>query len=216
MSAHIPLVISTKYAIIILSGGKVLKTYKYVMHELRSYASPKSKLTQMIKKGEIIRIARGVYADTMADPRLPVAGMLVSPSYISFETALAYHGLIPERVYAIKSVGFRLNKDKIFNTPFGRYSFHYLPEDLFSSALMPAQEEGHGFRLARAEKAILDTLYKIRGISTKQAIRDLIIDDLRIDLDRLQELNWEVMATLAPLYRSTTIRSFIKHLGELL
>ncbi len=129
----------------------MLKTYRDVMYDLRSYASPKSKLTQMIKKGEIIRIARGVYAESLNDPRMPVARMLLSPSYTSFETALAWHGMIPERVYTVKSVGFRLNKDKVFDTSFGRYSFHYLPEDLFSSALMPAQEERYGFRLATAE-----------------------------------------------------------------
>ncbi len=194
----------------------MLKTYRDVMYDLRSYASPKSKLTQMIKKGEIIRIARGVYAESLNDPRMPVARMLLSPSYISFETALAWHGMIPERVYAVKSVGFRLNKDKVFDTSFGRYSFHYLPEDLFSSALMPAQEERYGFRLATAEKALLDTLYKIRGISqTKKGILDLIYADLRINDERLKELDWQAITILAPLYRSTTINSFIKYRKEL-
>jgi len=193
----------------------MLKTYKDVMYELKSYASPKSKLTQMIKKGEIIRIARGVYADSINDPRLPVSQMLIWPSYVSFETALAYHGMIPERVYAIKCVGFRLNKDKIFNTPFGRYSFHYLPEELFSSALIQAEEQGHGFRIARAEKALLDTLYKIRGLGTKKAMQDLILDDLRIDPDCLKELDWEVISILGPLYRSTTINNLIRYKGAL-
>ena len=41
------------------------------MYELRSYASPKATLTQMIKKREIIRIARGVYADS---PQIPAPG----------------------------------------------------------------------------------------------------------------------------------------------
>ena len=41
----------------------MLKTYRDVMYDLREYSSPRAKLTQMIKKGEIIRVARGVYAD---------------------------------------------------------------------------------------------------------------------------------------------------------
>jgi hypothetical protein len=90
--------------------------------------------------------------------------------------------MIGERVYAIKRVGFRLNKDRVFNTPFGRYSFHYLPEELFSLALMPAEKQGYGFRLATAEKALLNTLYKIGGISpTKQGVIDLIYADLRLN-----------------------------------
>ncbi|HPZ15117.1 MAG TPA: hypothetical protein PLX25_00495 [Sphaerochaeta sp.] len=193
----------------------MLKTYHDVLYELRAYASPKSKLTQMIKKGEIIRIARGVYADSPSDPRLPVAGMLLSPSYVSFETALAYHGLIGERVYAIKSVGYDLKKETFFDTPFGRYSFHYLPKEIFPSALQPAQEQGHGFRLASAEKALLDTLYKIRGIRSKEAIRALVTEDLRIDTDRLQDLDYSAMQLLAPYYHSTTIKTFIRYMEEL-
>lgn len=193
----------------------MLKKYDYVMYSLSSYASPKAKLSQMIKKGEIIRIARGVYADSMDDPRLPVAQLLISPSYISFETALAYHGLIPERVYSIKSAGFNLRKDKRFETPFGLYTFHYLPQELFSLALMPAEEQGHGFRIAQMEKALLDTLYKIRGIRTKQGIFDLIIEDLRINEELLRTLNWDTLQELAPYYRSTTIKSFIQYGREI-
>ncbi|MFA6645697.1 MAG: hypothetical protein WCS59_01135 [Sphaerochaetaceae bacterium] len=98
----------------------MLKTRDLIMNELQSYASPKAKLTQMIKRGEIIQICRGVYSTLDTDPRLPVASMIYSPSYISFETALAYHQLIPERTHAIMSAAFRLTKEKYFDTPFGR------------------------------------------------------------------------------------------------
>lgn len=86
----------------------MLKTRDYVMYELRSYASPKSKLTQMIKKGEIIQLVRTVYADSLSDPKLAAASMIYSPCYISFETALAYHQIIPERVFEVISAGFQL------------------------------------------------------------------------------------------------------------
>jgi predicted transcriptional regulator of viral defense system len=102
-------------------GGNMLKTRDLIMYELKKYASKKSKLTQMIKNEEIIQICRGVYATSPTDPHLPIAGMIYSPSYISFETALAYYQMIPERVHAIKSVGFRLKKEKHFDTPFGHY-----------------------------------------------------------------------------------------------
>ena len=86
----------------------MLKTREIIMYELRSYASPKSKLTNMIKKGQIIPIVRGVFATSPEDPRLPAASLIYNPSYISFETALAYHHMIPERVHEIRSAGFRL------------------------------------------------------------------------------------------------------------
>ena len=52
-----------------------------------------------------------------------VARVLFSPSYISFETALAYYGLIPERVYAIKSATFKKNKKKKYNNSFGLFLY---------------------------------------------------------------------------------------------
>ena len=188
----------------------MLKTRDYLMYELRSYSSPKSKLTQMIKKGEIIQIVRGVYATSLEDPRLPAASMMYSPSYISFETALAYHQLIPERVYQIKSAGYNLKKEKHFDTPFGRYSFMYIPDTVFFRALEPAQDQQHGFRLATKEKALLDTLYKIRGISSMKAIETLLFEDLRFESDDVLHLDWATIRNLVPLYRSSTLQTLVR------
>ena len=188
----------------------MLKTREFLMYELRSYASPKSKLTNMIKKGQIIPIVRGVFATSPDDPRLPAASLIYNPSYVSFETALAYHHMIPERVHQIKSAGFRLKKEKHFDTPFGRYSFLYIPETVFPWALEPAQDQGHGFRLATKEKALLDTLYKIRGIKSLKALESLLFEDLRLEEDIVLTLDWASIRNLVPLYRSTTLQTLVR------
>lgn len=192
----------------------MLKTRDLIMYELKEYASPKSKLTQMIQKGEVTKIVRGVYSTSKDDPRLPVASMIYSPSYISFETALDYHQMIPERTYEIMSAGFRLNKNKHFDIPFGRYSFHYLPDTVFPLALEPAEESGYGFRLATKEKALCDTLYKIRGIKGKKAIETLLFEDLRFDEDATERLDWQLISQIIPLYHSTTLNSLMGWKGE--
>ena len=187
----------------------MLKTRDLIMYELREYASPKSKLTQMIKKGEVTQIVRGVYSTAKDDPHLPVASMIYSPSYISFETALDYHQMIPERTYAVKCAGFRLNKNKHFDTPFGRYGFHYLPDAVFPLALETAEESGYGFRLATKEKALCDTLYKIRGIKGKKAIDDLLFEDLRLERRDTENLDWKLISDIVPFYHSTTLNSLL-------
>jgi len=192
----------------------MLKTRDLIMHELRAYASPKSKLTQMIKKGEVIQIVRGVYSTSQDEPRLPVASMIYSPSYISFETALDYHQMIPERTYEVTCVGFLLTKNKHFDTPFGRYSFHHLPDAVFPLALEPAEESGYGFRLATKEKALCDTLYKIRGIKGKKAIEDLLFEDLRFEEDDIEKLDWQLISEILPLYHSTTLNSLLGWKGN--
>jgi len=188
----------------------LLKTRDYVMYELRSYASPKSKLTQMIKKGEIIQIVRTVYADSLSEPKLAAASMIYSPCYISFETALAYHQMIPERVFEVKSAGFQLKKEKHFDTPLGRYSFLYIPEAVFPWAVQPAMEQGHGFRLATKEKALLDTLYKIRSVTRRKDLQDLLFDDLRLEEEAIMQLDWNVIQSLVPLYHSTTLNTLLR------
>jgi len=188
----------------------MLKTRAIVMYELRDYASPKAKLTQMIKKGDILQICRGVYCTSKDDPRLPIASMIHSPSYISFETALSYHQMIPERTYAIMSAGFRLNKDLSYDTPLGRYSFHYIPEAVFPWGLSPAQEKGYGFRLATKEKALCDTLYKIRGIKSIKAMEALLFEDLRMDRDEILVLDWPAIKELVMLYHSTTLNTLLR------
>src|SRR3989344_1271569 len=52
------------------------------------------------KIGFILQIKRGLYAfpDNLP-PDAYIANKLYSPSYISFEFALSYHGVIPETVY---------------------------------------------------------------------------------------------------------------------
>jgi predicted transcriptional regulator of viral defense system len=164
----------------------------------------------MIKKGQIIPIVRGVFATSPEDPRLPAASLIYNPSYISFETALAYHQMIPERVHQVKSAGFRLKKEKHFDTPFGRYSFLYIPESVFPWALQPAQDQGHGFRLATKEKALLDTLYKIRGVKSMKVLESLLFEDLRLEKDIVLKLDWATIQNLVPLYSSTTLHTLVK------
>jgi len=57
------------------------------------------------KIGFILQIKRGLYAfpDNLP-PDAYIANKLYSPSYISLEFALSYHGVIPETVYEITSV----------------------------------------------------------------------------------------------------------------
>lgn len=63
-----------------------------VMEELASFASPKSKLSKMIRSKEILHLKRGVFLERndQSYSKLSIASVLYGPSYISFESALAY------------------------------------------------------------------------------------------------------------------------------
>jgi hypothetical protein len=57
------LIFSKKYNKAILTGEIMTKDHLTLMHELRDYASPKARLTRMIKSGEVVQVRRGLFVD---------------------------------------------------------------------------------------------------------------------------------------------------------
>lgn len=94
-----------------------------------------------------------------------VANRIYTPSYISFESALAHYGLIPEAVFTLTSAtNLKTNK---FNTPVGSFYYRHLKPDLFFGyALM--EDRGKHYRMAEPEKVILDYLYMHAQVNTPQ------------------------------------------------
>lgn len=102
-----------------------------------------------------------------------IANKIYSPSYISFESALSWHGLIPEGVYSITSASSL--KTNEFKTPIGIFSYHHLkPELLFGYTLIPADK--FYAKIAEPEKAILDFLYLNQKITTTDKFSELRIN----------------------------------------
>ena len=52
-----------------------------------------------------------------------LAGSIYGPSYISFEFALSYYGLIPEAVHVVTCASFEKKKKKTYDTIFGTFTY---------------------------------------------------------------------------------------------
>ena len=68
------------------------------------YSFPRNKIASLEQEGKIIRLKRGMYVVSPdANKQLLsielIANHIYGPSYVSMESALRYHGLIPEQVY---------------------------------------------------------------------------------------------------------------------
>ncbi len=184
----------------------MIKTSGLIMEEIAEYNSPKDKLARLVDNGEYIPIKRGLYEDNKnVSPHL-LASSIYSPSYISFEWALSYHALISERVNVVTSATFDKKKKKVFETPFGIFSYKDVPSQVFYWGVKIIHEGEYAYRIASAEKAICDKLYDISPVLTQKAMRVLLEDDLRIDMDALLSLNLEDIKFLASKYRSTNVR----------
>ena len=121
-----------------------------------------------------------------------IANKIYSPSYISFESALSRHGLIPEGVYSITSA--TSLKTNSFKTPIGSFSYRHLkPELMFGYKLIPT--DNAQAKIAEPEKAILDYLYLNQKINTPDEFFEL-----RINVD-----TFETIITKKHLYSYLTL-----------
>jgi len=85
------------------------------------------------------------------------------PSYVSYEYALSYYGLIPERVYEITSA--TLHSKKSFDTPIGRFTYKPGPLPVYAMGIDWLYDNKNGGKLiATPEKALCDKIRADRGI----------------------------------------------------
>ncbi len=183
----------------------MIYTKDMITEIMKEYNSPYSKITHMIKKGKIIRVRRGLYSDTSETPGEVFAPLVYSPSYLSFQYALAYHGLIPEAVCNFTCAGFGLEADKVFKTPFGVYVYKYIPKEVFYIEIGLVQELGYTIKVANPEKALCDMVYKLRYTKNQGDIERYLYQDLRIEEQSLASLQLSAFEDLAPLYRRETV-----------
>ena len=109
------------------------------------------------KKGYVVSVKRGLYK--LSDEQIPdlyVANKLYSPSYISLEFALSYHGVIPETVYEITSVTTKATRR--FETLGKIFSYRKIKKAAYTGYEIQKQQ-GMSFYIADAEKAFVDANY---------------------------------------------------------
>jgi len=199
------LIFSGKYNNVILSGENMIKDHLTIMDEMKRYASPRARLTRMLKSGTIIQVRRGLFVDNKnISPRV-LAPLIYGPSYISFQYALQHFGLIPERVNIVTSATYNKNKDKMYHTPLGEFKYYYLPCTVYPYGIMKEEEDGFSYLLASPEKALCDTLYKASGINTIDDLELLLLDDWRMVREDLLKLDSGFISFIAPLYHKRSL-----------
>jgi len=189
----------------------MIKDHDTLMQELQDYASPKARITRMIKSGKVLHIRRGLFLDP--DDRQislkSLASVIYGPSYISFHYALAHHGLIPERVSLITSATYGKNKNRLLHTSYGDFAYYYLPLNVYPYEVVRNAEHNQGYLMATAEKALCDSLYKVRGITTEKALVSLLFEDWRLAPDTMYHMDIESLNFLAPLYGKRIMKLFL-------
>ncbi len=186
--------------------------YQSLLDGLREYNRPRDKITALLQRRAILRVKKGIYVfgekySRRLFSREILANMIYGPSYVSLDYALHYHGLIPERVEAVTSV--TCGRGRRFSTPVGLFIYRVVPMRAYQIGIDQIEiEGGRSFLIATPEKALADKIHDDRGtgIRTQAEMRGYLLNNLRIDPERLGKLDTETIAIIADRCRSRKIR----------
>ena len=181
-----------------------------ILEELKQYKAPANKLNRMVKKGDYIPIIKGLYETDGTVPGYVLAGSIYGPSYLSFEFALSYYGLIPEAVYVFTSATYEKRKQKRYETPFGVFTYRDVPSNVYSDGIRFEREDAYFYQIASPEKALCDKLYTMPPVSNKKELRLLLFEDLRIDEQEFEKLSIEVIRQIGSEYNCTNVKMLVK------
>ena len=187
----------------------MIKTLDILLEELKTYANPKDKLYRMIKNGKYFRVTKNLYVTERNIPGYLLAGSIYGPSYISFDYALSYHGMIPEAVYTITCASFAKKKKKRYETTFGTFTYRDVPDVAFPLYLQVIQEGEYFYRIAEPEKALCDKLYTLSPVANVKELTALLLENLRIDENNLAQLNLEKIIALSSCYHTNNINKLV-------
>lgn len=178
----------------------------------KNYSNKDSKLSRNVKDGHLIKIVNGLYETNANTPGYLLAGCIYGPSYISFEYALSFYGLIPERVNTITCATFNKKKKKQFNTPFGTFTYRDIPSLAYPEEIILKEENGYSYQIASPEKALCDKLYTLKPLRNYTFLENILFKDLRIDTTNFNKLNYDIIEKLSYLYHSENIKLLSKYM----
>lgn len=172
-------------------------------------------LKRAVASGEVWRVCRGLYclSDRYTHGKinpLELAQRIHGPSYVSLETALSYHGWIPEGVHAVTSVS--LGRSRSFDTPVGLFTFTRVPQLRFLAGVRRVSVEGGGsWFLATPLKALADHVYA-QHFDWHSAAP--VVESLRVDVESLAELTGELFDETMSAYNPGRVSRFLAGLRK--
>lgn len=180
-------------------------TSDIIKNNLKEYSNKNTKICREIKKGNLIKIINGLYETDSSVKGYLLAGSIYGPSYLSFDFALSYYGLIPEKVTAFTSATCDKKKKKIYNNEFGTYLYRDVPTDVYPLGIKIIEEGEYVYQIAIPEKAICDKLYTLSPIKNMTELENVLFNDLRIDMDEFNKLNLKDIEQISNSYHSTNV-----------
>lgn len=201
--------------------GEEIIDYNQLKSELENYSHPRGKISEWLKKGELIRVKKGLYVFGSKVSKQPyslevLANLIYGPSAVSLHYALSFYGLIPERVHTITSVTNKRNKQ--YDTPVGHFTYQYLQNEKYCIGIqLLSAKKGMNFLIATPEKALCDViLFTVKEITFKSQhdLEVFLLEDLRVEQHNLKEFDLKLMSEIITQYNSQILSQFFKYFKQ--
>jgi predicted transcriptional regulator of viral defense system len=149
-------------------------------------------VAQLVRSGWLARIKKGVYQitdlttrGTVTLSRYVVAGVLVPASYVSFESALQFHGLHDQLLRTTTSVALQQHNAVVLDG----YVYQFVKtKQQFFYGFAQHTIDGQQAQIATVEKALLDLVQLHRTAYTVDRVTEILADgSADVDLARLLE-----------------------------
>ncbi len=193
----------------IFTFGDVLTWFS---HSTR--ASVYAHIQRALRSGDVIQMRRGLYhLSRSVFPNLVsievLANLIYGPSYVSLDSALAYHGWIPESVHNCTSV--TSGRPRHFDTPHGRFSYLRIKQTPLMAGVLCAETDKGSFLVATPLKAIADI---VAGRGLDWIDSKPLVSSLRIEPEDLAGLTSADFDMLDAVYYSRRARNFLTGLRK--
>ena len=140
-------------------------------------------LTRWTQGGKLVQLRRGVYV--LAPPYrkkephpFAIASALRRAAYVSLQSALAYHGMIPEAVPVVTSV--TTGRGEHLNSAMGGFLFRHMKAPCFFGYELVELGQDQSAFVAASEKALLDLVYLTPGADKLSYLRELRLQNLEV------------------------------------
>ena len=148
-----------------------------------------ARLNKYVRAGKLIRVHRGLYAKDKNYDKFELATKIYTPSYISFETALAKAGVIFQ-FYGQILIASYVTREVIVDDK--TYSYKRVRDSILTNHA--GIEAKNNYHIATPERAFLDVVYLSKDYH----------------FDNLSPLNWDKVFEILPIYQNKSLEKRVK------
>ena len=166
-------------------------------------------LNKWIKKGYLRKIKKGLFwfPEVEIPDQFYLAEKLLSPSYISLETALNYYGIIPD--VPQKVISLTPLTTRKFKTIFGDFWFCHIKKDyFFGFKSVYSDDKRFFYNIAVPEKALLDFIYF--NLKRLKEIKDF--SEERFCFDKF--FSWKTCLKMAKVFQNKKVFEITKKIYQ--